>query len=138
MTLHANSVRASLAFMMVNKHLLAVALAVGALGSAASAVAAPGLALPPPAHVDHEHGGFGAGMFAHRNPNRYQQYGYYGGYGSPYAVEAYPAQPAPELVVEAPAAAPATPYNNNKVCPVIWRWSARAGQAVRSWSYCND
>jgi hypothetical protein len=124
--------------MMVNKSLLAAVLAVSALGSAASAVAAPMLLLPPPAHVGHEHSGFGAQMFERRNFNRYQQYGYYGyfggSYGAPYAVEAAP--PAP--VVEAPAAAPASPYNNNKVCPVIWRWSARAGQAVRSWSYCNN
>jgi hypothetical protein len=137
-TLRGIAVHASLAFMMVNKHLLAVVLAVSALGSAASAVAAPMLGLPPTAHLEHEHGGFGAGMFAHRNFNRYQQYGYYGGYsyGSPYQLEA--AQPAPTPIVEAPAAAPATPYNSNKVCPVIWRWSARAGQAVRSWSYCNN
>jgi hypothetical protein len=126
--------------MMVNKSLLAAVLAVGALGSVASAVASPMLLLPPPAHVGHEHGGFGAQMLGRRNLNRYQQYGYYGNYGgpygSPYAVEAAP--PAPTPVVETPAAAPATPYNSNKVCPVIWRWSARAGQAVRSWSYCNN
>jgi hypothetical protein len=120
--------------MMVNKHLLAVALTVGALGSAASAVAAPALGLPPAAHMSHRHG---EAMRVHRYADRYQQYGYYGGdYGAPYAAATY-AEPPGQPMVEVPAAAPAA-YNSGTVCPVIWRWSARAGQAVRSWSYCNN
>jgi hypothetical protein len=126
--------------MMVNNRLLAVALTAGALVSAASAVGAPAtrLGLAAPAQFRHEHAGR---MFAHREANRYQRYGY-GAYGA-YAYGPYAAQDAAQPVYAEPESTP-TPvvavagYNGDKVCPVVWRWSARAGQAVRSWSYCND
>lgn len=140
MTLRASAVRASLPFMMVNNRWLAVALTAGALASAASAVAAPAphLGLPPPAQVRHEHT---SPMFAHHEAGRYQRYGY-GGYGA-YAYGPYAAQDVGQPLYPAPAEAPPASaavmaYNGDKVCPVVWRWSARAGQAVRSWSYCND
>jgi hypothetical protein len=128
--------------MMVNNRLLAVALAAGALGSAASAVGAPAthLGLPLPAlHVSHGRAG---STFAQHEASRYQRYGYgyYGGYAyDPYAAQDVAAQPpyAEAAQASAPSAA-ATAYNGDKVCPAAWRWSARAGQAVRSWSYCND
>ena len=130
------------AFMMVNAKILSPALAAVAALCAASAVAAPTphLGLPPPAQPAHLHVRFAQPMFEHRQANRYPTYGYYGGYGSPYAVaDNTAAAPLYAQPVEAPVAvAPVTPYNSDKVCPVIWRWSARAGQAVRSWSYCNN
>ena len=137
MTLRADAHRASLAFMMVNKPLLAVILTAGALGAAAGAAARPALGLPPAAHVSYQHG---RAMLSRHGVNRYQRYGaygYWGGYyGSPYAAVA-DAEPIPPPIAETPAVAPAA-YHSGAVCPVVWRWSARAGQAVRSWSYCNN
>ena len=141
MTLRASTVRASVSFMMVNDRLLVVALTAGALASAASAVAAPAahLGLPPAAQVRHEHMG---PMFAHRDTNRYLRNGY-GAYGA-YAYAPYATQDAAQPLYTGPAepavtsAAVTGAYNGDKVCPVVWRWSARAGQAVRSCSYCNN
>jgi hypothetical protein len=125
--------------MTVKNRLLAVVLTAGALASAASAAGAAAAHLGlPSAHVRHGHEGH---MFAHREAGRYQQYGYddYGGYAyGPYAAQDV-AQPLYGQPTEAPVApAAVTTYNGNKVCPVVWRWSDRAGQAVRSWSYCNN
>ncbi len=139
MTLRGDTVRASLLFMMVNNRFLAILVTAGALAPAASAVgAATHLGLPPAAHVRRGHEGQ---MFAHRAAGRYQRYGYagYGGYAyGPYAAQDV-AQPLDAAPAEAPVAAVAgTAYNGKKVCPVVWRWSARADRAVRSWSYCNS
>jgi hypothetical protein len=127
--------------MMVNNRLLAAVLTAGALVSAAPAAApATRLGLPPPAvHVSYGREGQ---MFAHREAGRYRRYGYGYGYYGAYAYGPYAALDAGQTpLYAAPAETPAATvmaYNSNSVCPVVWRWSARAGQAVRSWSYCNN
>jgi hypothetical protein len=128
--------------MMVNNTLLAAATAAAAIASAASAFAAPALhlGLPPPAMERHEHDADGS-MARSRNAMRQQQYGYYGGLYGSYGYGPPPSYPAPLAAEPAapPVVAAAAPaYNSEKVCPVVWRWSARAGQPVRTWSYCNN